>query len=93
MAKFINSTYTPNPCFGTTPIEVELKVDQNGQYFHQPILQRRNLPPKKNFELKTLLDAKVDLERVNCKIFQVKQLDLTPPPETETITTGVENAE
>lgn len=91
MAKFINSTYVPNPVYGSTPIEVELKVDKKGQYFHQPTLQRRNLPPKKNFELKALLDAKVDLERVNSKIFQAKQLDLTQPQKPET--TEVENAE
>lgn len=93
MSKFINSTYVPNIAYGSTPIEVELKVNQDGQYFHQPTLQRRKLPPKKNFDLKSLLDAKVDLERVNCKIFQAKQLDLTPSLETETTITEVNNAE
>lgn len=91
MSKFINSSYKPRVCFGTTPELVELRKDEKGKYFHKTQLQRKKLPPKKNFDLEKLLEAKVNLEKVNTKIFQAKQLDLTPPPETETTTTTIED--
>ena len=86
MAKFINSNYKPAVCYGTTPELVELRKDDNGNYHHTNQLQRKKLPPKKNFHLQTLLDAKVDLKQVNTKIFQAKEIDLTPKPEKEHFT-------
>lgn len=81
MPRFINSNYKPNLSFGTTPELVELRKDEKGNYFHQAQLQRKKLPPKKNFSLEKLLDAKVNLERVNTKIFQEKEISFTKKTE------------
>lgn len=91
MPKFINSNYKPNLSFGTTPELVELRKDEKGNYFHQTQLQRKKLPPKKNFSLEKLLDAKVNLERVNTKIFQEKEISFTK--KTEQTNLEVNNAE
>lgn len=94
MSKFINSNYKPVISYGTTPEIIELQKDDNGQYFHKSILQRKKLSPKKNFKLETLLDAKVDLKKVNTKIFQEKEIHFTKPTEqTEIQTVEVNNAE
>lgn len=87
MPKFINSIYKPRVCFGTTPELVELRKDEKGNYFHQTQLQRKKLPPKKNFSLEKLLDAKVNLERVNTKIFQEKEISFTKKTEQTKLTT------
>lgn len=81
MPRFINSNYKPNLSFGTTPELVELRKDDKGNYFHQTQLQRKKLPPKKNFSLEKLLDAKVNLEKVNTKIFQEKEISFTKKTE------------
>lgn len=91
MAKFINSMYKPRVCFGTTPELVELRKDEKGNYYHQTQLQRKKLPPKKNFSLEKLLDAKVNLEKVNTKIFQAKEISFTK--KTEQTNLEVNNAE
>lgn len=93
MAKFINSNYKPVISYGTTPEIIELRKDDKGKYYHKSILQRKDLPPKKNFKLETLLDAKVDLKKVNTKIFQEKEILFTKPTEqTEIQTDEVNNA-
>lgn len=94
MPRFINSNYKPNLLFGTTPELVELRKDEKGNYFHQTLLQRKKLPPKKNFSLEKLLDAKVNLERVNTKIFQEKEISFTKKNRANsTKNRGLNNAE
>lgn len=90
MSKFINSNYKTAVCYGTTPQLVELRKDDNGNYHHESCLQRKKLPPKKNFNLQTLLDAKVDLKQVNTKIFHAKEIDLNPKPEKQHFTKKTE---
>ena len=85
MSKFINSTYNPAVSYGTTPELVELRKDDKGNYHHQTQLQRKKLPPKKNFNLETLLDAKVDLKQVNTKRFQEKEIDFTKKTKQSTL--------
>lgn len=92
MAKFINSTYKPRSCFGTTPELVELRKDDKGNFYHQTQLQRKKLPPKKNFSLEKLLDAKVNLEKVNTKIFQPTEFSFTQKTEQTELKTEVTNA-
>lgn len=77
MNKFINSNYKPAVSYGTTPELVELRKDDKGNFNHITQLQRKKLPPKKNFNLQTLLDAKVDLKQVNTKIFLENEIDFT----------------
>ena len=85
MAKFINSNYKPAVSYGTTPEFVELRKDDKGNFNNITQLQRKKLPPKKNFNLQTLLDAKVDLKQVNTKIFQEKEIDFTKKTEQGTL--------
>ena len=91
MPKFINSNYKPAVSYGTTPELTELQKDDKGNYYHKTQLQRKKLPPKKNFHLQTLLDAKVNLEKVNTKIFQAKEIDFTK--KTEQTNLEVKHAE
>lgn len=39
---------------------------------------RIKLPPKENFDLKKMIDAGVDLKKVDCRILEPKTIDLRP---------------
>ena len=36
------------------------------------------LPPKENFDLKKMIDAGVDLKKVDCRILEPRTIDLRP---------------
>lgn len=57
---------------------------------------RIKLPPKENFDLKKMLDAGVDLKKVDCRILEPKTIDLRPrksKPQTQQTATKTEQTE
>lgn len=46
---------------------------------------RIKLPPKENFDLKKMLDAGVELKKVDCRILEPKTIDLRPRKTTTKI--------
>ena len=52
---------------------------------------RVKLPPKENFDLKKMIDAGVELKKVDCRILEPKTIDL--PKKTATKTQQIEQTE
>ena len=42
---------------------------------------RLKLPPKENFNLEKMIEAGVDLKKVDCRILEPKTIDLRPKPQ------------
>lgn len=42
---------------------------------------RLKLAPKENFNLEKMIEAGVDLKKVDCRILEPKTIDLTPKPQ------------
>lgn len=42
---------------------------------------RLKLAPKENFDLEKMIEAGVDLKKVDCRILEPKTIDLTPKPQ------------
>lgn len=45
---------------------------------------RVKLPPKENFNLEKMIEAGVDLKKVDCRILEPKTIDLTPKAKPQT---------
>jgi len=53
-------------------------VKKEGSYISVRKPARVKLPPKENFDLKKMIDAGVDLKKVDCRILEPKTMDLRP---------------
>lgn len=56
-------------------------VKKDDRYISVRKPARLKLPPKENFNLEKMIEAGVDLKKVDCRILEPKTIDLTPKPQ------------
>lgn len=63
------------------PLTFEDFVKKESSYISVRKPARLKLPPKENFDLEKMIEAGVDLKKVDCRILEPKTIDLTPKPQ------------
>ena len=66
------------------PLTFEDFVKKESSYISVRKLARAKLPPKENFNLEKMIEAGVDLKKVDCRILEPKTIDLTPKSKPQT---------
>ena len=66
------------------PLTFEDFVKKESSYISVRKLARLKLPPKENFNLEKMIEAGVDLKKVDCRILEPKTIDLRPKSKPQT---------
>ena len=72
--RFFSPTYSE-------PLTFEDFVKKESSYISVRKPARLKLAPKENFNLEKMIEAGVDLKKVDCRILEPKTIDLTPKPQ------------